>query len=94
MKIDQGTAVALTIVVNTCDAYSDVLDIFFHALHDHWPDCPYPVVINTESNLYSYSARVHNHVSSTGNDDWGERLRFTLSTVSYTHLTLPTIYSV
>lgn len=71
----------LTIVVNTCDAYQDVLGIFFHALRDCWSDCPYPVVINTESNTHNYPARVHNHRSPSGQDDWGDRLRSTLSSI-------------
>jgi hypothetical protein len=71
----------LTVVVNTCDAYHDVLSIFFLALRDCWPDCPYPVVINTETNTHTYSARVHNHVSLTGLDDWGARLRSTLDSI-------------
>ncbi|MEN9659563.1 MAG: hypothetical protein RL571_3028 [Pseudomonadota bacterium] len=75
------TANNLTIVVNTCDAYDDVLTIFFHALHDCWPDCPFPVVINTESNSHHYPARVHNYISSQGVDDWGGRLLATLGSV-------------
>ncbi len=71
----------VTIVVNTCDAYSDVLQIFFHALKEHWSDCPYPVVINTETANYNYLARTHHYLSKTGEDDWGARLRATLSTV-------------
>lgn len=71
----------LTVVVNTCDAYHDVLNIFFHAWEDCWPDCPHPVVINTESRDYSHPARVHHHSSTSGTDDWGARLRATLSTI-------------
>jgi hypothetical protein len=71
----------LTIVVNTCDSYHDVLDMFFRALQDCWSDCPYPVVINTESRTYTHPARVHNCRSLNGEDDWGARLRATLSTI-------------
>lgn len=71
----------LTLVVNTCDAYHDVLGIFFQAWQDCWPDCPHPVVINTESRAYSHPARVHHHSSPSGTDDWGARLRATLSTI-------------
>ena len=35
----------LTIIVNTCDDYSDVLSIFFKSFEKWWPDCPYPIVI-------------------------------------------------
>ncbi len=82
MKIDTSPNHNLTIVVNTCDAYQDVLEIFFHALHNYWPDCPYPVVINTESNTHDYPARVHNHRTPSGMDDWGDRLRSTLSSIN------------
>jgi len=71
----------LTIVVNTCDAYHDVLGIFFYALQDCWPDCPHPLVINTESRTYTHPARVHHYRSPNGEDDWGARLRATLSTI-------------
>jgi hypothetical protein len=73
--------VDLTIVVNTCDAYHDVLKIFFYALQEYWPELPYPVVINAESNAYSYSAQVHNFHSGTGVDDWGSRVRSTLASI-------------
>jgi hypothetical protein len=72
----------LTIVVNTCDDYSDVLDIFFHAFKNYWPNCPYPVVINAESNAYHYIAGVHNHRSLAGADDWGDRLLSTLRSIN------------
>lgn len=72
----------LTIVVNTCDAYSDVVNIFFLALADYWVDCPYPIVINTETNKYLFQARVHNYNSADGLDDWGDRLRCTLGNIN------------
>jgi hypothetical protein len=71
----------LTIVINSCDAYHDVLGIFFRALQDCWPDCPYPIVINTESKVYNHPARVHHHINSDGLDDWGARLRSTLQNI-------------
>lgn len=71
----------VSVVVNTCDAYSDVLDIFFHAWRENWPDCPYPIVINTETANYDYPARTHRFDNGTGADDWGARLLATLSTV-------------
>lgn len=39
----------VTVVVNSCDAYSDVLKIFFKALDEYWPELPFPVIVNTES---------------------------------------------
>ena len=72
----------LTIVVNTCDAYQDVLGIFFHAFKEFWPNCPYPIVINTESsNAFLNTVKVHNHIRTTVADDWGDRLRSTLNSI-------------
>ena len=71
----------LTILVNTCDSYHDVLSIFFLALKSNWPDCPYSVVINTETSTYNYPARVHRHTGAKGRDDWGARLRSTLQAI-------------
>jgi hypothetical protein len=68
----------LTVVINTCDAYEDVLSIFFHAFNKYWPDCPYPVVINTESKQYLHKATVNNYISNNGFDDWGKRFGKTL----------------
>tara|TARA_B100000963_G_scaffold361702_1_gene398806 strand:+ start:6060 stop:6908 length:849 start_codon:yes stop_codon:yes gene_type:complete len=70
----------LTIVVNTCDDYSDVLEIFFKAFEKWWPNCPYPIVINTESNQYksSFPASVHTSAYDSNTDDWGARLLSTL----------------
>lgn len=72
----------LTIVVNTCDAYADVLQIFFHAMEEYWPNCPYPIVINTElSTPTQYPASVHNYSSKDKEDNWGDRLRETLKSI-------------
>jgi len=73
----------LTIVVNTCDAYSDVLTVFFAAMKLHWPDCNCPVVINTEkNNCYNFDGvTVHNFSSDTGADQWGGRLVSTLESI-------------
>lgn len=72
----------LTIVVNTCDAYSDVLPLFFAAFNEYWPNCEFPVVINTEANSYfGYPASTHNFKSKEGSDQWGARLRSTLQSI-------------
>lgn len=71
----------LTIIVNTCDSYADVLDIFFYALKKYWPDPSYKIVINTENCFYNYPAITHNYDSLTNKDDWGARLLSALDTV-------------
>lgn len=72
----------LTILVNSCDAYSDVWDLFFASLKVQWSQCPYKMVLNTEKKTYSYKdmpISVHNYSRSFGRKDrWGERYRATL----------------
>jgi hypothetical protein len=71
----------LTIVVNTCDSYADVLKIFFSAMREYWSDCPYSIVINTENRTYDYPATVHNYSNILMVDDWGHRLQSTLASI-------------
>ena len=44
----------LIIFVNTSDPFKDCWDPFFKLFKLYWPDCPYPIVLNTENINYSY----------------------------------------
>ncbi|MBV5347316.1 hypothetical protein JZU46_03750 [bacterium] len=69
------------IVVNTCDAYEDVWELFFCALHEHWPECKYKIIVNTETKqktIGNINVQIHNFYSPTGVDQWGLRLKQTL----------------
>jgi hypothetical protein len=72
----------ITIMVSTCDAYHDVLPLFFAALDEYWPKPRFPVVINTE-NLrpicIASDIRVHTLPEARG---WGDRLNATLDSIS------------
>jgi len=71
-----------TIVVNTCDAYSDVWDLFFSAFNDQWCNCPFEIVINTEVLVYENSdIKTHNYKSPSNTDQWGRRLISTLEDI-------------
>jgi hypothetical protein len=39
----------LTILVNTSDGFEDCWQPFFTLFKRFWPDCPYPIVLNTET---------------------------------------------
>ncbi|MBC8057311.1 MAG: hypothetical protein H7Y61_12115 [Rhizobiales bacterium] len=39
----------LTILVNTSDGFEDCWGPFFQLFAKHWPGCPYPIVLNTET---------------------------------------------
>ena len=69
------------VIVNSCDAYADVWPLFFAAFKDRWSDCPFPVVVNTESlNVFDPGLRVSSHVMAPTqrSSTWGARLLATL----------------
>lgn len=70
------------IVVNTCDAYEDIWDLFFCAFKEHWPGCKYKIVLNTENKqrIIDYgNVLIHNFNSPIGKDIWGLRLKQTIN---------------
>ena len=44
----------LTILVNSCDKNSDLWEVFFKVMQKHWQDCPYRIILNTETRSYSF----------------------------------------
>lgn len=45
----------VTLLVNSCDAFADCWDPFFTLFATYWPNCPYPIVLNTETRDYAFS---------------------------------------
>lgn len=48
----QTLSTRATILVNSCDSYEDVWDSFFFLMNKYWDDCPFEIIINTESKKY------------------------------------------
>jgi len=70
----------ITIIVNTCDNYKDVLKLFFAAMTEFWPETDIPIVINSELIKYDeYNAITH--IYEKRNNMWGERLITTLESI-------------
>ncbi len=46
----------LTILVNTSDGFEDCWAPFFELFARYWPDCPYPIVLNTETRAPRFDA--------------------------------------
>lgn len=42
----------VTLLINTCDSYEDILDPFFLLLHRYWKDLPFDIVLSSESLEY------------------------------------------
>ena len=66
-----------TLLVNSCDSYSDVWFPFFKILQVQWPDLDMPIVLNTETKSYGIqelNIETFNVLEGKGNIEWGERL--------------------
>ncbi|MFD2111271.1 hypothetical protein [Thiorhodococcus fuscus] len=44
----------LTVLVNSTDSFADCWTPFFHLFTHYWPNCPYPIVLNTESKDFNF----------------------------------------
>lgn len=44
----------VTLFVSSADNYEDCWFPFFRLLERYWPDCPYPIALNTEEKEFSY----------------------------------------
>lgn len=67
-----------TLIVNSTDSYEDTWKPFFILLKRFWPECPYPIVLNTESKDFALEGLAIT-VSKVGDPsggslDWSERL--------------------
>ena len=61
-----------SIIVSSCDAYSDLWTPFFNSLFKYWEDCPYPIYLLTEEK----ECNVQNVVTIKAgkNTNWSDRL--------------------
>jgi hypothetical protein len=44
----------ITVLVNSTDSYEDCWVPFFTLFQRYWPDCPYPLVLNTERKQFQF----------------------------------------
>ena len=73
----------LTVLVNSCDKYLDILPIFFQMFEKKWADCPYEIVLNTEKDTFSYpSFDIKCYTVNKENDyAWRKRLYLNLEKI-------------
>jgi hypothetical protein len=76
----------LTIFVNTSDNFEDCWIPFFTLFRQYWPDCPYPIVLNTETKDFSFEGLdIHCTKVSFGETQrltWSECLARSLDTIN------------
>lgn len=62
----------VTVLVNSCDEYEDAWLPFFTLFNKYWPDCPYRVILNTESKKINEAECLQLYPNM--NVSYGERL--------------------
>jgi hypothetical protein len=75
----------VAVLVSSCDAYRDLWPPFFELLFRHWPDCPRPVYLGSESERFD-DARVE--CLATSPRDWSSSLASMLEQVRTDHVLL------
>lgn len=79
-----------TVLVCSCDAYSDLWVPFFKLLKIQWPDRPYPIVLNTETKSFEFEDMeiITPHFKGAKEMSWGERLINVLNTIESEYVLL------
>ena len=70
-----------TILVNSCDTYSDLWEAFFRILSDRWKGKGYPIVLNTESLKFSSDYCKVRVINTSKDLQWGGRLKKVLNLI-------------
>jgi len=84
MNVSENIKNNCVLVVNSCDDYSDIWEVFFCALKEQWHECNIDIILNTESKTFTYSGlnlNVENMNSQYQVISWGERLIATLENI-------------
>ena len=71
----------VTILVNSCDLYEDTWYPFFKLLQIQWPDCPYRIVLNTETKKYDCPFLNVETINSGNGLSWTARLKYVLNQI-------------
>lgn len=76
-----------TILVNSCDAYSDTWYPFFKLLKRYWPDREFPIFLNTESKKFEYDnlninvINLPDKLQNKKHVTWGKRMIETIKRI-------------
>lgn len=65
------------LLVQSCDAYEDVWEMFFSALLEYWKDCKVDIILNTETKTVVFNGlniNKNNYCKYKQYSSWGERL--------------------
>lgn len=70
-----------TILVSSCDKYIDAWEPFFRLLKLQWPNCPYDIVLSTETKTYECDFLNVRTLYSLKSLSWSSRLKNVLNQI-------------
>ncbi len=71
----------VTILVNSCDKYEEAWEPFFKLFNIQWPDCPYRIILNTESKTFSCDYLSIETIHTGEYKTWTERVKAVLKKI-------------
>ncbi len=74
----------VSVVISSCDRYSDCWGPRAHGLDKYWPDCPYPIYLVTNSREFHHP-RIQ-AIKTTETMDWGDRMVLALDRIGSPHM--------
>lgn len=79
-----------TVLVCSCDAYSDLWDPFFYLFHTYWPQCQFKVLLSTESKDYQNGEIDIEVVHPKDKKDvpWGKRIKLAVKKINTPYIIL------
>jgi len=75
----------LSVFIASPDSYSDVLSVFVECFQKNCSDCPYELILATNTTQYDGARMIHNHKT---NDTWAERAVPALKQISTKYVLL------
>jgi len=79
MSQSRASNIQCTLIVSSCDNYSDLWVPFFKLLKIYWPDCPYQVLLITENKVFNDKGIISSKIGV--NLDWSTLLSRSLDLV-------------
>jgi hypothetical protein len=78
-----------SILISSCDAYSDLWDSFFSLFRKFWPDNPFEIYLSAETKNYQNKYfDIHVINDREGNKFWSRRIVYTLSKIKTKYVIL------
>ena len=86
MDVVDAPSETCSVLVSSCDAYSDLWTPFFNLFWRNWPDCPYRVYLGT--NWAHHDDQRVRTLNAGDDESWSKNLRFFLNQIGSEYVLL------